>query len=344
MFKKLTVEEVGENLRQWARDGESMLIISHRNPDGDTLGSAFSLKLIYEAMGGQARCTCKSEGAPFLRFLYCGQDEITYTEGLENGFDKIISIDVASKYQLGDIFKDTDKIDMQIDHHEYGEVYADNLIEGDRSAAGELVYEIYSHLQGCGAVDEIPEAAMRIYAAISSDSGSFKFSNTTEKTHYIAGKLLAEMANAGIDHSQVSRILHDSFSIDTLKARKMAIENLKTSLNGALAYVVITNKALEANGLTEENTDSIVDIPRSVEGVLVGFALKQQSDNEREFKIQSRSNCDVDVAAVCVKFGGGGHKKAAGGRIEADSPEAAERIVSEAFAQAVKAFLEENSK
>ena len=69
-FKKLTVAEVAENLKNWAKAGKPMMIISHRSPDGDTLGSGFALKIIYEAMGGSARCTCKSEGAPFLRFLY----------------------------------------------------------------------------------------------------------------------------------------------------------------------------------------------------------------------------------------------------------------------------------
>lgn len=342
MFKKLSVSEVSENLLAWAKDGLKMLIISHRSPDGDTLGSAFALKIIYDAMGGHAQCTCKSEGAPFLRFLYSGQDEIAYTEGLENDFDKIISVDVASISQLGGIFEDTDKIDMQIDHHEYGEIYADNLVDGDRSAAGEIAFDIYDYLKEKGAVNELPQAAMRIYAAISSDSGSFKFSNTTENTHQIAGKLLGEMGRAGIDHSQIGRILHDSFSVDSLKARRMAIENLKIACGGALAYVVITNKALDENGLTEDNTGSIVDIPRSVEGALVGFALKQQKENECEYRIQSRSNCDIDVAAICANFSGGGHKKAAGGRVEAESPEAAEKMVADIFAAAVNAYSEEN--
>lgn len=341
-FKTLTIAETAENLKKWAENGLSMLIISHRSPDGDTLGSAFAMKLIYEAMGGKAQCTCKSEGAQFLRFIYAGQDEITYTEGLEKEFDKVISIDVASVYQLGGIIADTDIIDMQIDHHELGEKYADNLIDGERSAAGELVYEIYEYLQKNGVIGEIPEAAMRMYAALSADTGSFKFSNTSGRTHEIAGKLVCEMKKAGIEHAQVGRILHDSFSLETLKARKMAIENLKTRQNGKLAYVVITNKCLEENGLTEESTGAIVDIPRSLETSLVGFALKQQSENEGEFRIQSRSNCDIDVAEICAKFGGGGHRKAAGGRVRANSADEAEKIVADVFEQYVKAYTEEN--
>ncbi len=341
-YKKLTVEEVAENLRSWAQAGKSMLIISHRSPDGDTLGSGFALKIIYEAMGGRAKCTCKSEGAHFLRFLYFEQDEIYYTEGLEKQFDKVISIDVASVSQLGGIISDVSVIDMQIDHHELGEVYADNLVDGVRSAAGEIVYDIYEYLQKKGYIGVIPQAAMRMYAAISADSGSFKFSNTTETTHAIAGKLIGEMKTAGIEHAQIGRILHDSFSVESLKARKMAIENLKTRLDGKLAYVVITNKCLEENGLTEEHTGAIVDIPRSVETALVAFAIKQQSENDKEYRIQSRSSCDIDVAAICAGFGGGGHRKAAGGRITAESPEAAEKAVADIFEKHVLAYIEEN--
>ena len=341
-YKKLTVEEVAENLRSWANAGKSMMIISHRSPDGDTLGSGFALKIIYEAMGGRARCTCKSESAPFLRFTYWNQDEIYYTEGLEKEFDKVISIDVASVSQLGGIISDTSIIDMQIDHHELGEVYADNLVAGDRSAAGEIVYDIYEYLQKKGVIGVIPEAAMRMYAALSADSGSFKFSNTTETTHRIAGKLISEMKSAGIEHAQIGRTLHDSFSIETLKARKMAIENLKTRLDGKLAYVVITNKVLEENGLTEESTGAIVDIPRSVDTALVAFALKQHSENETEYRIQSRSSCDIDVAAICSNFGGGGHRKAAGGRFVADTPEIAEKTVADIFEKYVLKYIEEN--
>lgn len=341
-FKKLGVAEVAENLREWASSGKSMMIISHRSPDGDTLGSGFALKIMYEAMGGTARCTCKSEGAPFLRFLYYGQEEIYYTEDLEKEFDKVISIDVASVSQLGGIIADTSVIDMQIDHHELGEVYADNLVDGKRSAAGEIVYDIYEYLQSKGYIGVIPQAALRMYAALSADSGSFKFSNTTETTHKIAGKLISEMKTEGIEHSQIGRILHDSFSIESLKARKMAIENLKTRLDGKIAYVVITNKSLEENGLTEEHTGAIVDIPRSVDTALVAFALKQHSENDTEYRIQSRSSCDIDVAAICANFGGGGHRKAAGGRIVAETPEMAEKIVAEMFEKYVLAYIEEN--
>lgn len=341
-FKKLTVAEVAENLKNWANAGKSMMIISHRSPDGDTLGSGFALKIIYEAMGGCARCTCKSEGAPFLRFLYWNQEEIYYSEGLEKEFDKVISIDVASVSQLGGIITDTSVIDMQIDHHELGEVYADNLVDGKRSAAGEIVYDIYEYLQKNGEIGVIPEAAMRMYAAISADSGSFKFSNTTETTHTIAGKLIGEMKSAGIEHAHIGRILHDSFSIESLRARKMAIENLKTRLDGKLAYVVITNKILEENGLTEEHTGAIVDIPRSVDTALVAFALKQQGENENEYRIQSRSSCDIDVAAICANFGGGGHRKAAGGRFVAESPEIAEKNVADIFEKYVLTYIEEN--
>ncbi len=341
-FNKLTIEDVANNLKTWAKDNKKLLIISHRSPDGDTLGSAFALKLIYENMGGYAQCTCKSEGAPFLRFIYCGQEFITYEEGLENNFDKLVSVDVAAPGQLGDLITIMDKIDMMIDHHERGEAFADNYVDGKASAAGEIIYKIYDKLLTDGDITSIPEACARIYAAISADTGSFKFSNVTPETHMIAAKMLSEMAQEGIDHSEIARILHDSYSEKDLKARKVAIDNLKVECNGKFAYVVLTNSILEKEELTDDNTGSVVDIPRSVDGVLVGISIKQNSERENEYRISARSNSDVDVAEICALFGGGGHKKAAGGRVEAESAEKAVEIITEPFRKAVMKHLEEN--
>ncbi len=341
-YNKLTIESTAETLKGWAKNGQKLLIISHRAPDGDTLGSAFALKLIYESLGGCAQCTCKSEGAPFLRFLYAGQDEIAYTEGMENNFDNLLAVDVASPGQLGDLIAIKDKVNMMIDHHERGEVFTDNYVDGNASATGEIVYKIYEYLINNGSIPSLPHACSRMYAAISSDTGSFKFSNVTAETHMIAAKLMEEMEKENIDHAEISRILHDSYSEKDLRARKVAIDNLKMECGGTFAYVVISNELLDREELSDDNTGSLVDIPRSVEGVLVGISIKQNREKEREYRISARSNSDIDVAEICAQFGGGGHKKAAGGRVEADSTEEAVNIITEAFRNAVMKHLEES--
>ena len=342
-YNPLTLDEVADNLVKWAEDDLDLMIISHRGPDGDTLGSAFAIKIMYEKMGGYAECACKSEGAPFLRFLYSDQDEITYEEGMEMDFDRIITIDVASPSQLGDLYTLKDDIDMMIDHHERGEVFADYYVDGKASAAGEIVYKIYEKLLAADKIGSLPDACARMYAAISSDTGSFKYSNTTPETHMIAAKLLFEMEKENIDHSEIARVLHDSFTEKDLKARKLAIENLKIECDGGFAYVVITNDMMKKDELSDDNMGGLVDIPRSVEGVLVGISIKQSSDREREFRISARSNSDIADAAVCEQFGGGGHAKAAGGRVEADNCKAAVKIITDAFKKAVEKYQKENS-
>ena len=342
-YNKLSIAEIAKNLKEWAGDNKSLLIISHRAPDGDTLGSAFALKLVYEAMGGKAHCTCKSEGTPHLRFLYEGQDEITYTEGLENNFDRIISVDVASPGQLGSLEFIKDKIDMMIDHHERGEVFADYYVDGNAAAAGEIVYRIYDELLSNGSIEELPEACSRIYSAITADTGSFKFSNVTPETHKIASEMLSVMKNAGIDHSEISRKLHDSYTMKDLLARKVAIDNLKVDCDGDFAYVVLTKEMLEREELTDDNTGAVIDIPRSIEGVKVAVSIKQSFDNENEFRVSSRSNSDIDVAEVCEIFGGGGHKKAGGCRVEANSVKEAVTKITGAFKDAVMKHAEDNN-
>ncbi len=342
-YNPLTLEEVTKNLAQWAYDDLDLMIICHRGPDGDTLGSAFALKIMYEEMGGYAECVCKSEGAPYLRFLYDRQQEITYEEGMEKDFDRIITVDVASPSQLGDLYLLKDDIDMMIDHHERGEIFADYYVDGKAAAAGEIVYKIYEKLLECEKLYPIPDVCSRLYAAISADTGSFKFSNTTPETHMIAARLLEGMKEENIDHSEIARILHDSYTEKDLRARKLAIENLKIECDGGFAYVVITNDMMKKEDLTDDNMGGLVDIPRSVEGVLVGISIKQSTDKEREFRISARSNSGIDVASVCEQFGGGGHAKAAGGRVEAENCRAAVKIITEAFKKAVIKYQEENA-
>lgn len=340
-IRPLEFEEVVSNITDWAERGHKLLIISHRSPDGDTLGSAFALKLIYEALGGVAQCTCKSEGAPYLRFLYAGQDFITYKEGLEEEFDRIITVDVAAPGQMGSLENLCSMVDMMIDHHAKGEVFAPHYVDGEASAVGEIIFEIYTDLRMEGKIEAIPEASARIYAAISSDTGSFKYSNVTPKTHMYSSSLISEMTSAGIDHSEYARILHDSYKYEDLKARMLAIQNLKVICDGKLSYVFITNEMLEKEGLCDDNTGFIVDIPRSVEGVLVGVSVKQSSEDPTEFRISARSNSEIDVSEICALFGGGGHKKAAGGRVQAETcKEAITKIVS-AFENAVMNYTEE---
>jgi phosphoesterase RecJ-like protein len=180
-----------------------------------------------------------------------------------------------------------------------------------------------------------------MYAAIVSDTGSFKFSNTTPHTHHVAADLVDEINNADDgkgDTADVCRSLFGQRTLKELMAQMHAIKNLRFYGDGALGVVLFTRQMLEDAELTDDDIGNVVDTPRGVEGVLVGISLKQSPNDPRLFKVSSRANVECDVSAVCAEFGGGGHVRAAGCTIEADSPEEALELAVSEFLRAIETY------
>ena len=337
-FPAITLEEICDVIENAPR----MLILTHVNPDGDCIGSAFALKLLVEAAGGSARCVNPTELPKRLRFLMSGQDDMIFAEDESTEeYDVICAVDVASPMQLGDLGRIMDQVDFMIDHHGVGTHFAPWFVDETASAAGEIVYDIYATLAARGHFTACPDAARRIYAAMVSDTGSFKFSNTTPKTHLIAADLVNIINTAedgGMDTSDVCRSLFGQRTLKELTAQMLAIQNLHFYEEGSLGVVVFTQQMLSDAGLTEEEIGNVVDTPRGVEGVLVGLSIRQTAADPRQYKVSSRANVECDVSAVCASFGGGGHVRAAGCTVEADSVEEAEAMVIGAFAEAVRNY------
>lgn len=348
VYDIISVSEIIDELLK----AENTLILTHVNPDGDCIGSACALREIILALGKKASVACPSTLPKRLRFLTVSTGEyvpesddiptfFTPSEDNTDGFDKIISVDVASPMQLGDNAFLIPKIDFMIDHHGMGEPFAKNYVDPTASASGEIIYEIYTELKKRGKISSVPDAARKIYAAIVSDTGSFKFSNTTEKTHIVASQLLAEINSAedgGMDTSDVCRSLFGQRTMKELTAQMLAIQNLRFYEDGRLGAVLFTQQMLSDAGLTEDDIGNVVDTPRGVEGVLVGISLRQLSCDMRQYKVSSRANVEIDCSAICASYGGGGHVRAAGCTIEADSPEEALEMMAAAFGEAVRNY------
>ena len=336
VYDTVTVSEICDILENTGK----VLILSHVNPDGDTIGSAFALKEIIRALGGEARCVCCKEPAKRLRFLYIDQEDCTYLDDAVE-YDLVLSIDVASPVQLGELDVLIPRIGLMIDHHGMGEPFAKNYIDPTASAAGEIVFALYEELKNRGKIGILPDAARRMYAAIVSDTGSFKFSNTTPHTHHVAAALVDEINTADDgkgDTADVCRSLFGQRTLKELQAQMLAIQSLRFYDDGALGAVLFTQQMLADADLTEDEIGNVVDTPRGVEGVLVGIFLRQSAADPRLFKVSSRANVECDVSAVCAKFGGGGHVRAAGCSVEADTPEEALAIAAEAFLEAIREY------
>ena len=221
-FRTLTIRELCEKLCE----KKATLIVFHARPDADAVGSAFALRELLEAMDIPVICACVNEIPERLEFLCDGvQGSVLSDEEMDFGHERVISVDSASPSQLGALFERLHrKVDLMIDHHGTGTVYADHYIDPTASATGEIVFEIAKELISMEKIGVLPPRFYRfIYAAIASDTGGFRFSNASAKTFRIA----AELVETGVDHTDLSRRLFESKSLSQIKAEGEAASRMR---------------------------------------------------------------------------------------------------------------------
>ncbi len=304
------------------------LILFHRNPDADAVGSAFAMRRVMEELGSRAFCVCCDEVPAHLRFLIEDLQESVLSDAIPADFEvgRIISVDTASLAQLGslaDLY--AERVDVMIDHHESGTPYASYCyVRAGAAATGEVVFDLVKKLVGEGRI-ELDEGMCRsIYAAISGDTGCFRYSNVTAKTHLRAAELVA----SGIDCADINHRLFEGYTMEQLRARSAAISNMELFADGRVAVATFPYALKAALGLEDHHLDALVDIPRSLLGAQIAICIRQPAP-EGKFRVSVRSSIDYNVAELCEKFDGGGHARAAGCTVfAADMNEAMQKLVS----------------
>ncbi len=322
-------------------NGNRVLIFIHQNPDGDAVGSGFALALMLWHMGKTARVVCADEIPRRLRFLMREQEECRYTEGMEKEFDLLCAVDTASIAQLGALAPLASAITLSLDHHASGEAFCDHCTCPTASAAGELLVDLYGIFVKAGHLSPSADICRLLYAAIVSDTGSFKFANTTRETLLKTADLvgaIAEAADGGDDLAMINHRMFECRTLTELYAQRAGIDALRLAHNGELGIVLFTTDMLEKNGITAEDIGNIVGLPRTLEGVKIALSVKQSPDDPTLWRVSSRASVDVDVSAVCASFGGGGHRRAAGCTVTAPDAEAVFAVVTEAFGAALDAL------
>ena len=323
-YRHLSIGEAAEILAK----KEDTLILCHARPDCDALGSSFALKMLLEALGMRAYVACENEVPHRLQFVKWGE-ESTLAENIPQDFAdaRVVTVDTASPSQLGKLSDEyARRTALMLDHHGVGTQYADGFINPKAAATGEIIFGISEILLKNGIITELPNGFYeRVYAAISSDTGCFKYSSVTPETHRIAAKIIER----GVDCAEVNHKLYDGKPYELLRAEKVGFDCLHFYDDGRIAIIEFPYEIKEKYGFADENLETLVDVARCVEGVSVGAVVKQ-SEKGGIFRASLRSNENVDVAKICAVFGGGGHVKAAGCSIEASScSAAAEMLLSE---------------
>ncbi len=322
-------------------DAGSTLILTHMRADADTLGSAFALRTLLRGLGKQCEVINADETVPRrLKFIF-GEDSLR-PERLESFKpDTVISVDVSAPKLLGDLEAEyAPKCALALDHHALGTPFAAKTYVGELGACGELIFDIFKEFKTRGCDLLTKEAAGALYAAICSDTGSFKFESVTSDTHY----RMAELLMTGLNHAEIARRLYDSRPISQVMATKVALNNLHFYNENRVAVINFPQRLLIENNISREDIDDIISLTRSIEGVEIGMTVKQSEEDATTFKVSMRSNRVADVAKLCAVFGGGGHKRAAGCTVTAkDEFEAEAMLVAEierelAALDAAKAF------
>lgn len=292
------------DLAQTARlllENDDFLILTHAHPDADTLGSGFALCRVLTAAGKRARVVCGDEIGAEYSFMYDGLPDADF----EPRF--IVAVDVADTRLLGARNEAlyADRVELCIDHHASNILYArQTLLDPTAAATAEIIFDLLP-LLGQSADTGIAEC---IFAGISTDTGCFRYSNTTAKTHRVA----AAMMDAGASSAKINRIFFETKKKGFIELEKLALNSLRLYLDDRCAVIVIMDEMLRRTGCTDNDCDLISAIPRQVEGVLVGTTIREQPDGS--FKLSVRTHEPISAAEICKKLGGGGHAGAAGCR------------------------------
>ncbi|HIP98708.1 MAG TPA: bifunctional oligoribonuclease/PAP phosphatase NrnA [Aquifex aeolicus] len=279
-----------------------ILIASHENPDGDTIGSALALYLFLKKIGKEVKVGCRDRVPYFLEFLPASRDYILLPTDEE--FDLCIVVDASSAKRLGTEVKA--KRFMRIDHHKGGDFYCEcDLIDFSAPATAAVVYYLLYNLNG-ELIDR--DIAVCIYTGLATDTGFFVNSNTTAEALRLASLLVERY---GVDPHEVAVNVKERNPVRRLKLLSQVLKTLQLHLGGKVASIFVLKKWLENLGATYEDTEGFVNYARSIDGVEVAIFVIEKPE-EGIWKVSLRSKGKADVSVVCEKFGGGGHKYAAG--------------------------------
>lgn len=309
------------NAVRFLRAHDDILFISHVSPDGDTLGSALALYAAMLQLGKRAQIACEDNVPQIYRFLP-NAGEVQHPESVRQT-DAVVSIDCADVARTGKsrTLFDQAKYTLNIDHHGTNDNYAQENFVQKAGATGELIYAILTNLK----VSITKDIAGCLYAALTTDTGNFSYSNTTPDTLRIA----AELLETGIDLPYLNRALFRTVPFHKTRLHGLAIMKTELYEHGRVGIAMLTGKDMKLCGATGEDTEGIIDSIRDIDTVEIAALLREDVDGMVRVSLRGKSS--ADVSQIAVAFGGGGHRLAAGCTLKSPIADAAERILAAAL-------------
>ncbi len=291
-------------------------VLCHQKPDGDTLGSGFGLYYALRSLGKQVRVLC-SDGYPeHYRFLFDGYTPEDFAEQF------VVAVDVADLALLGNLRPTYEnRIDLCIDHHPSNSRFAKQLwLDAKAAAVAEMIGVLLPFLGV--KPQENSDVARCLYTGMATDTGCFRFSNTTARSL----RLVADFLEAGLNTQPINTAMFESKSRQRVALESYVLSSIEYYYDGRCAVIVVPQALQEEYGIDDAQLDGISAIPRQIEGVWVGVTIREKAENCR---ISLRTTQEADASAICAVFGGGGHYRASGCTIDGTAEHAKELLLNE---------------
>ncbi|MCL1789046.1 MAG: bifunctional oligoribonuclease/PAP phosphatase NrnA [Oscillospiraceae bacterium] len=316
------------------KENDNFTLICHANPDGDTLGSGYGLCGVLHILGKRARVICDDD--PSSRFDFLKETIVpALSEFPPNATEIIVTVDVADIELLGSFKDKYPNIDLCIDHHVSNKNYAARtLLDTDAAACANVVWALIKELICEQELKTKPTAAAiagAIYTGVSTDTGCFRYSNTSAKTHRVAAELMEYNFNV----AKINYLMFEMKTRERISLEMEALSGIAFHFNDRCAMITLTYDMLQ--GIDPEDASNVSTLPKQIEGVEAGIVLKEKKQGV--WKVSVRTGENINAQLLCSALGGGGHIRAAGCTLKGTL----ETVKSEILKEIEKQLYEESA-
>lgn len=320
MSENATFSQIGEAILAH----QTFAVVSHVRPDGDAIGSILALGHALEQLGKSVRYL-NNDGCPESLAFLPGSEKVEISSEAENiDIEVAITLDTAAHARVGEgsleAIKDA-KLLINIDHHISNPGYGDlNFIDSNSPATGQIIYDLLTALDW--PISEITRDS--IYVAVSTDTGSFQYPGTTQRTYEMAADLVARGLNVG----EINQLTYDNQPYRKVELMRSLLNTLDRSEDGVLVWWDLRFSTKEELGLVDDDTEGMIDFIRAVRGVVVAVFFEELGGNQIRVSMRSKDR-KINASEICGVFGGGGHALAAGIRMDGPLEDAREKVLAE---------------
>lgn len=302
------------------RAEDDFLLLVHEKPDGDALGSVLGAAHLLDKLG-KTFTIVNDDPIPHKFEFLPMSDRFRLPEQIDRKFDTVISFDCGDRKRLGrsgDLIADGAKL-LNVDHHKTNDRFGtENLVDIEAAATCQIVFKINQVL----GIDLDIDAASCLYTGLCTDTGAFRYSNTSEEVMMIAASLL----KIGVEPYKIIDRVMETMTWPQVLLIRETLDNITRDDSGRIAWITIERAMLEKLNASDDDVEGLIYYPRNIEGVEVGVSFREAAPGK--VKVSFRSKYVVDVGAIALEFGGGGHARAAGCTVEGDLDSVKERVLA----------------